>query len=144
MKPTLLFLAFALTVPAFALEDTPANRERMADLYLATTPPRDLVADMATEIAKGIPPEQRTSFTTTMTKNLDLDALTAGMRKSMITHFTADELKALADFYGSAIGRSAMKKFGVYMADAMPLIQVEVGKAIEKTQAELAAPPPRP
>jgi hypothetical protein len=61
------------------------------------------------------------------------------MKDSMIKHFTANELKALADFYGSPVGKSAMLKFGAYMADAMPAIQAEVFKAYGeaiKAQAE--------
>ena len=50
------------------------------------------------------------------------------------------ELKALADFYGSAVGKSAMKKFGTYMADVMPDIQAEMIKAQAKANREEKAP----
>lgn len=74
-----------------------------------------------------------------MTKHLDVAALNNLMIDLMVKHFTADELKALADFYGSEIGKGAMNKFGVYMADAMPIIQSEILKAqaeAVKAQAE--------
>jgi len=58
------------------------------------------------------------------------------MKESMVKNFTADELKALADFYGSPVGKSAMKKFGAYMADVMPSIQAEVEKAQAKANRE--------
>jgi hypothetical protein len=51
------------------------------------------------------------------------------MEEAMVKHFTADELKALADFYGSPVGKSAMNKIGVYTADIMPAIQAEILKA---------------
>jgi hypothetical protein len=51
----------------------------------------------------------------------------------MVKHFSAEELKALADFYGSPVGKSAMSKFGAYMADVMPAIQAEMIKAQAKT-----------
>jgi hypothetical protein len=36
---------------------------------------------------------------------------------AMVKDFTTDELKALADFYSSPVGKSAMQKFGTYTAD---------------------------
>ena len=52
----------------------------------------------------------------------------------MVKHFTTEELKALADFYGSPVGKSAMQKFGAYMADIMPVMQAEIMKAQAKTE----------
>ena len=52
--------------------------------------------------------------------------------KGQYVLFTTDELKALADFYGSPVGKSAMKKFGAYMADIMPVVQAEIMKAAAK------------
>jgi hypothetical protein len=46
------------------------------------------------------------------------------------------ELKALADFYGSPVGKSAMKKFGTYMADVMPDIEAEMIKTQAKAREE--------
>jgi hypothetical protein len=59
------------------------------------------------------------------------------MLASMAKHFTVDELNALADFYGSREGRSAMKKFGAYMADIMPVIEQEMTKAQVEIQADI-------
>ena len=72
-----------------------------------------------------------------MTKNLDMNAVANLMRAAMIKNFSADELKAIADFYGSPVGKSAMTKFGNYMADAMGPLKVELGKAVAKTQEEM-------
>jgi hypothetical protein len=41
---------------------------------------------------------------------------------------------ALADFYGSPVGKSAMQKFGAYMADIMPVVQAEIVKAAAKME----------
>jgi len=57
----------------------------------------------------------------------------------MIKNFTADELKALADFYGSPVGKSAMAKFGNYMADVMPGMMAEVQKAQALTLQQMKA-----
>ena len=134
--PKVFALVFLLTVTAFALEDTPQNREIQAARYIETTPPKELFTDMAEQIAMNLPPEQREEFKALLTKHLDIDAVTKEMKSSMVRHFTADELKALADFYGSPVGKSAMKKFGAYMADCMPMVEGEIGKAVAKANRE--------
>jgi len=131
-------LAFAcLATSSLALEDTTENRKREAARYLDATPTHALFADAAEQISRNLPLEERAAFKETFTKNLDIDSLSRAMIESMVKNFTADEIKALADFYGSEVGRSAMKKFGAYMADIMPVVQAETAKAIAKTNREL-------
>jgi hypothetical protein len=76
-----------------------------------------------------------------MTKHLDFDAITKAMRAAMMKTFTADELTALADFYSSAVGKSAMAKMGDYMSELMPVMMVEVAKAQGSVQQELMKKP---
>ena len=135
---TALFVMLAGT--SWALEDTPDNRSRQADRYIAATPPREMILDAAERISHNIPREQRQQFKDLMTKHLDIPALENAMRQAMTRHFSADELKALADFYGSSVGKSAMKKLGVYMADVMPVIQKELMRAQAKADLELNMP----
>lgn len=135
----LLFL-LALATNCFALEDTPENRTKEADRYLKATPPSEMMADMTANMSKNVPEESRAAFVETMSKNLDVAALTVAMKQSMIKHFTADELKGLADFYSTPEGKSAMKKMGVYMGDVMPAIQAEVQKAMQKTKEATPKP----
>jgi hypothetical protein len=139
MRNALVLVMLSIATAAFALDDTPANRTKEAERYLKATPPEDMMKDMADKMAMNMPPESRTEFKNLMTKHLDMAAVTKAIKDAMIKHFTTDELKALADFYGSPVGKSAMKKFGVYMTDAMPVIQTQIlkaqGEAI-KAQAE--------
>ena len=66
------------------------------------------------------------------------------MKKQIIVlGFTTDELKALADFYGSPVGKSAMQKFGAYMADVMPAMQAEMLKAQAKLNQSAPTQSPR-
>jgi hypothetical protein len=125
--------------PALALDDTPQNRAAQADYYLRVVPPQHLMGDMATKLAATLPEDKRATFIALMTKNLDINAVAALMRDSMIKNFTADELKALADFYGSPVGKSAMAKMGNYMADSMPRLVVELQKAQALTQQQMQA-----
>lgn len=69
-----------------------------------------------------------------MTEYVDISRLTKAMEASMIKHFTAEELQALADFYGSPVGQSAMSKFGVYMAEIMPVFESEIARALGEFQ----------
>jgi hypothetical protein len=117
---------------AWALDDTPASRGKQAERYLVAMPVKEMMSDMAVQVSKNLPAEQQQAFKDLLTKHLDMVALEKAMKKSLVKHFTADELKALADFYSSPVGKSAMKKFGAYMADVMPAIQAEMMKAQAK------------
>ncbi len=132
-------LIWLTSAPALALDDTPANRAAEADYYLRVVPPQSRMNDRAAKLAATLPEGKRATFVALMTKNLDINAVAALMRDSMIKNFTADELKALADFYGSPVGRSAMAKMGNYMADSMPRLVVELQKAQALTQQQMQA-----
>jgi len=83
-------------------------------------------------MATNLPADQRQQFKQMLTKDLDIASLSKAMTDAMEKHFTTEELKALADFYGSPVGKSAMQKFGAYMADLMPVIEAEMMKAQAK------------
>ena len=136
MRFTLLALALLFNITTWALEDTPENRREQAQRYLEATPPKEMFADMAEQVAKTLPPEEREEYKRLLMEHLDIDALSKAMVDAMVKHFTADELKALADFYGSPVGKSAMKKFGAFMAEMMPTMQGELVKAMGKANAE--------
>lgn len=136
----ILFLCLSVA-PLFAdPADTPENRRVEANRYLQATPPKQMFADMAEKMSMNMPPAERQKFKETLTSALDVDALTKAMTDAMVKHFTVQELKALADFYGSPVGKSAMGKFGAYMAEVMPTIQAEMIKA--QAKANKSAPSP--
>lgn len=132
MKKTFRMLPLALfvAVSAWALDDTPENRGKEADRYLQVAPLQETMADISAKLALQIPEKQRPVFMEAMNKHVDYDKLKEASRKAMIKHFTADELKALADFYSTEVGKSAIKKMGDYTADLMPVIQAEMAKAM--------------
>jgi hypothetical protein len=135
MKKEIVVLAVALfTSSAFVLSatDTPETRHHEADRYLQAVPPKALFEDMADKMATNLPADQRQQFKQMMTKDLEIAAVSKAMTDAMVKHFTTEELKALADFYGSPVGKSAMQKFGAYMADLMPVMQAEITKAAAK------------
>src|SRR5215468_11297377 len=139
----LLVLTFCAWSPVFSEPDTPETRRREAERYLQVSPPKALFEDMADKMAANLPPDQREQFKRMMTADLDVAALSKAMTDAMVKHFTTDELKALADFYGSPVGKSAMQKFGAYMADLMPVLQTEMIKAKAKMNQSLPNQSPR-
>src|SRR5882757_11580320 len=139
----LLVLTLSAGSPVFSAADTPETRRKEAERYLQVSPPKALFEDMADKMAANLPPDQREQFKRVMTTQLDMAALTKAMMDAMVKTFTTDELKALADFYGSPVGKSAMQKFGAYMADVMPAIQAEMQKAQAKMNQSAPNQSPR-
>jgi uncharacterized protein DUF2059 len=107
-----LIVAFCAWSTVYAAPDIPETRGREAERYLQVSPPKALFEDIADKMAANLPPDQREQFKQLMTTQLDIAALTKAMTDAMVKYFTTDELKALADFYGSPVGKSAMQKFG--------------------------------
>ncbi len=134
-------LAFCLmsSFPAVALDDTPENRAAQADIYMHVRPPQSALNDITDKLAATLPANLRTIFHEMMTKNLDMTVVNDVTRNAMIKNFTADELKGLADFYGSPVGRSTMAKMGTYMTDVMTPMMAEVKKALAITQEQMKA-----
>jgi hypothetical protein len=122
-----------------ALDDTLSNRETAAGHYLQVASLADLMADVSEKAAVIVPEAERARFKAVLTKELDIAALTSAMRSSLVRIFTADELEAMAQFYGSPAGKSILRKFGAYMADVMPIIQTEVIRAATRA-AERSRP----
>jgi len=98
---------------------------------------------MADKMAGNLSPNQREQFKQMRTAELDIPALTKAMTDAMVKHFTTEELKALADFYGSPVGKSAMQKFGAYIANVIPRMQAEIMKAQAKLNQSLPNQSPR-
>ncbi len=113
------------------IADTPENRHHEAERYLRAVPVKALFKDMADKMAVNLPPDQRHQIKK-LTSQLDIGALTKAMIDTMEKHFTTEELKALADFYGSPAGKSAVRKLGAFTADLEPAIEAETMKAEAK------------
>src|SRR5260370_27453183 len=139
----LLVLTVGVWSPVFSAGDTPETRRKEADRYLQVSPPKVLFEDMADKMAATLPADQREQFKKVMTTQVDIAALSKAMIDAMVKNFTTEELKALADFYGSPVGKSAMQKFGAYMADIMPTIEAEIMKAQTKANQSLPNQSPK-
>jgi len=110
--------------------DSAETRHLAAERYLQVADIGKLLGDVTDQMARTIPEDKRDQFKVLMKKHVRVDVLRDAMMASMVKNFTTRELNALANFYGSPEGRSAMAKIGSYMADLMPAIQAEMRHAV--------------
>ena len=136
----LFVLVAAIPVMASAADtDTPATRRAAAERYLVASDMEKMLADMTTAMTQNLPPEKAAQIRSLLSRHVRIDAVKQATLIAMVKHFTTRELDAMAKFYGSPEGRSALAKFGPYMADVTPMIQAEIQHAVEAAQAEKAA-----
>jgi hypothetical protein len=131
LLPIVLFIA---ALPAMA--DSEQERVAAARCYLEVAQMAKITDDTVNELAKAFSGEQRERFVEFMHNAVRPEVLEQAAMASMVKTFTAEELNALADFFGSPLGRSAMNKFGLYMADIMPVIQQEMFRALQQAPTE--------
>ena len=125
-------VAFAVCIGTVSAQDSAADRQAAAARYMSVVPMSKMLEDSFSELAKQLPSDKRAGFISRMKQSVRADTLEQIALDSMVKTFTADELNALADFYGSKPGRSAMQKFGIYMGQVMPAIQAEIQRAAQQ------------
>ncbi|GEM_PF-809012 len=133
------FLSLAIVPLAYGqggLPDTLENRRIAAERYLAAAPPAELIADGIRELTALRPEGQREEAARLMGRLIRPDRMASIMREAMLKRFTAQELNALADFYGSEVGRSIVRKFGAYNADIQPDIRAEFARVIRELELQ--------
>jgi hypothetical protein len=154
---TVAFLAILALVPcwivaqetrpaagaASALEDTKENRLAMAERCLHCAPTK-VVARMAcgrvASVRADIAKDQLEKFLDAMMAEIDLDMMTAKRKEIMAKHFTAEELRALAQFYESPSGRSAWDKLGAYVVDMQGEMKAKVLEAETRARKAIGLP----
>ena len=132
-KLTILFLLpFSLLT---ALEDTEENRIIQAERYLKQFSLVDMIGGTWEQMFKHPPfsswsDKQKKVFSDRMTAIVTSEEYDKILMDGMLETFTADELKAFADFYDSEHGKSAMKKMNNLMTNMMPRLQLMMQKEI--------------
>ena len=125
MTLTALTVVTLLAAPAVHAGDTYGERLAAATRYAEVADVESMIHASFDELVLRIPDGKRVEFLEFMRANLRIELLERTMISSMARIFTADELNALADFYGSEVGQAALAKFGAYMAEVSPLIEAE-------------------
>ncbi|MBA2586037.1 MAG: DUF2059 domain-containing protein [Chthoniobacterales bacterium] len=128
----LVFLSCLLVpsaIRAQGLADTPENRKQQAQRYLEATPPALLFQEVADKGAAQLPPSEQEKYKQAFLAQVETSTVQQSLTDALVKHFSAGELKALADFYGSGTGKAAMSKLGSYMSDITPTIQFQMRRA---------------
>jgi len=131
-KRTAVFAIVWLASFAALAQDGIADREAAADRYLRAMPMAKMLDDVFAMLSKQFPDDQRAQCLERTKAAVRPDALEKIARTAMVKTFSTDELNALADFYGSKHGESAMQKFGIYMGQVMPAVQAEVQRGLQQ------------
>jgi hypothetical protein len=126
-KLTILFI-FSIS-NLTAIEDTKENRIIHAERYLKVFSLADMMEGAWEQMFKSPPfsswsDKHKKYFTNRMTTIVSSEEYTKILLDGMLEVFTADELKAFADFYASKHGKSSMKKMTLLMANMNPKLQV--------------------
>ena len=135
MKSKILILLLLLPISFAFSQDTELTRGKEADRYLVAMPLKELMLDMAQQMKRNQPPEKQAWIEMIFNNYIDYKELEKICKDSMVKQMTTDEIRALADFYGSPIGKSVMKKFGKFMADVQPALQQSILSGIEKSKS---------
>ncbi len=120
--------------PQPQLPDTAANRSRETARYLQIIPASEIIGDVTQNIAQSLPQTQRNDFIVRMRDEVSLNAIHRDISAAMVKHMTATEIRALANFYSTPVGKSAMKKMGLCMSEVTPLVQKEIQSAMQRLQ----------
>ena len=116
--------------------DTLENRRIAAERYLTAASPAEIIADGIRELAALRPVAQREEAARRMHELVQPDRMASIMMEALVKRFTAQELEALAGFYGSDIGRSIIRKFGAYNADIWPQIRAEFARVLRELELQ--------
>lgn len=132
-------LFVALGIPAADIDDTPATRMAAAQKYFEAMDFTALMDGSLRAGLQGVPEEKKGELFALTKKHLDYGRLTQLALAAMVKNFTTKELNALAAFYGSPEGKSAIAKYPAYLGDILPPLQVELQRAIADIKADIAA-----
>lgn len=133
----LLYLAVCLlTSPVMAqgqstpdapvVAETLALAEKMHEVW----PIRIRVESAIEAVSKNFPEERQAEVKAAMRKNIQFDLVEEESIKAMATTYTAEELQAMIDFYGSETGRSISAKTTDYEMALRPIFVKMMDKAM--------------
>jgi len=130
----ILSLSCALLAPALAQSDE-ASKQAAAERYLRAVPMSKMMEDSYAQMAKTLPADQRARFVAEMREVVKIDRMEQIAKAAMVKTFSLEEITALADFYSSPHGASAMAKFGTYMGEIMPALMQEMERSTQELRS---------
>lgn len=100
--------------------------EQMHDIWIT----RLRVEKALDKVALRLPESERAPFKAAMRRVINFDVLEQESIDAMAEIFTADELKAMVEFYGSSAGRSISTKMDAYEEIMSPVYTQMLDKAL--------------
>lgn len=125
-----LALSVFLIDPSFSATQLD-TKNQLINEYFSYIPMKAMMDEMTIEIAKQVPADKRQQFVDTMTNRVRVNVLEKAARQSLARHLTVAELQLFVDFIKHPEARSAMGKMKFYMADLMPVMQMELMRAMK-------------
>ncbi len=108
-----------IVLPASVI-DTETNRRAAAERYLATFDLKQLYRRIGSTVVADMP-ERAKRILDILLEGTDTDRLDQAMIDTFVRVYTADELNALAAFYGTETGKSITGKQDKFLAQMMPV-----------------------
>lgn len=138
LRTLLIALLLLVSANAFAAEvDTPASRRAAAERYSKVSDfEKQFVAGLEAGL-QNLPADQKGEVMLLMKKHLQLEVIETLMVEAMVKTFTTQELDALATFYASGPGKSAMDKMQPFMTSMLPQIQAEMARTLARILEDL-------
>ncbi len=115
------------------LKDYDERLERAQKMH-EIWPIRPKIEAALERVAQNIPQTERLRFKAAMRKAIEFQALEEASIDAMAEIFTAKELDAMIDFYGSKEGRSVSVKTGDYEQALQPVLVKMLDKALLDTK----------
>jgi hypothetical protein len=101
--------------------DNEENRNAAAERYLQTFELTEMYERLAAGMV-GKLPSQAKQILEAVLAGTDQTILDNAMKESLVRVYTADELNALAAFYGTGIGKEISQKQDKFFAQMMPIL----------------------
>lgn len=115
------------------LEPSPELRAA-AQTYLKQIPADMQVQAVLKNMAEKVSPEKREEFLKIAKETIVVEKLNADAEHALASTFTADELKAMTEFFGSEKGRTIMTKMALYQQQLLPTVNEMVTKLMIRLQ----------
>lgn len=128
--------------PATPVVDEATRRAAAADRYLEHVDLDESMQRIYAALSEHLPGQQGALLIALMQELVRMENLAAHVKQTLMQHYTADELEALAAFYSSELGQSISRKLPEYLNDVNLAIQGEAQRAlalaVEEIQKQMA------
>ncbi|MCG8671366.1 MAG: DUF2059 domain-containing protein [Pseudomonadales bacterium] len=121
LKSMLLVLSVVIANTSMA-QDSSKEKVQAAKRYMTVANLEAIWNSMVSEHAATLDEPERTKYLQSSQSKINIEKFEAVLLKGLVAVFTTEELNALADFYGSKAGQSAIAKYGKFSAYISPLI----------------------